>query len=582
MFKSLQVKVVSMFVFLVLAVIIIVGTFLVWSVSGFYHDMFARQMDEIFGESFVQQLVEGAAGDSNYISVTMNAYGAQLGIDSYRSYYILDQSTGAVLDRSDNLGVDSLEKTPNIITAMTGAVGREVRSDTAFMDYAVPVNAGENGYIIYVKDSKEELNQITRSILSVIAQALLLGGVISIFLGYLLSRTITTPISNLTKKAQKLAEGEFGNKIDVKSDDEIGRLTMAFNEMSTRLQETLTEISAEKNKAEAILQNMTDGLIAFDTDGHITHINPTAVRLLGLDVQKTLDFDGIFQGLDANIRMGDLLYIDDLTETEREITVGGASLKAHFLVYKDEMNKTSGILCVLQDVTRQQKLEMSRREFVANVSHELRTPLTTIKSYAETLQDMLSDNDTAGRFINTLISETDRMTRIVKDLLLLSRLEHSKELQYTRFPVGEMIGEVVETMRMVAQEHGHTLRFAASTELPVIYGDRDRLTQVLYNILSNAIKYTPHGGIIEVSAGKIYNDLYIKVKDNGIGIPKKDLERIFERFYRVDKARSRESGGTGLGLAIAKDIVEMHGGTITITSEPHKGTEVIISLPVLT
>lgn len=580
MFKSLQIKVVSLFVLLVLAVIIIVGTFLVWSVSDFYHEMFAEQMDGIFSDSFVAQLEEGASSDPDYVNKTMAAHVARMGIDSFRNYYILRASDGAVVYPPE-VGESVLEKTPNIITAMGGEVGREVRSEYTYMDYAVPVHTQDGGYIVYVKDSKEELNQVTRTVISIIAQTLLLGIIISTFLGYLLSKTISTPISNLTKKAQKLAEGEFGSKIDVKSDDEIGRLTNTFNEMSTQLQETLTEISAEKNKAEAILQNMTDGLIAFDTGGRIIHINPTAKRLLNLADIESMTFNDIFTRLEADIRMGDLLYIEDLNAAEREIVVGDVVIKAHFVVFRDEQNKTNGILCVFHDVTRQQKLDAARREFVANVSHELRTPLTAVKSYAETVQDMVSDNQTASRFTETIINETDRMTRIVKDLLVLSRLDHSKELQYTRFPVDELIEGVVKTMSLVAQEHGHVLRFAKSTGLPVFYGDRDRLEQVLYNIISNAIKYTPHGGLIEVSAGKIYNDLYIKVKDNGIGIPKEDLERIFERFYRVDKARSRESGGTGLGLAIAREIVEQHGGKITLTSQPGKGTEVIISLPVL-
>lgn len=579
MFKNLQIKVVFMFMMLALAVIIIVGTFLVSSVSAYYQDLFAEQMDAIFNEAFIQQLQEGAREDAAYIDNAMQAFVARMGIDSFRNYYVLSRTDAQVYSSSDILEGQNIEKSPNIIAAMLGEVGREVRSDTEFMDYAVPVDTPDGGRIIYVKDSKEELNQVTNTIIFIILQSLGVGVFISMVLGYLLSKTISTPIANLTRKAQKLSEGEFDNKIDVKSDDEIGRLTQTFNDMSARLQETLTEISAEKNKAEAMLQNMTDGLIAFDTNGEISHINPTAERLLSLPAGGAQDFNSIFGTLGVDIR--DLLYIDDIDATERDLNIGGIFLKAHFVVFRDEQDKTSGVLCVLHDITRQQKLEASRREFVANVSHELRTPLTTIKSYAETVHDMVEDQPTVSHFTDTIINETDRMTRIVKDLLVLSRLDHSKSMNCTKFPIDALIQKVVGTMELVARENGHTLRYATATELPVFYGDKDRIEQVLYNVISNAVKYTPNGGLIEVSAGKIYNDLYIKVKDNGIGIPPKDLDRIFERFYRVDKARSRESGGTGLGLAIAKEIVEAHSGKITITSEPDKGTEVMISLPVL-
>jgi len=238
-------------------------------------------------------------------------------------------------------------------------------------------------------------------------------------------------------------------------------------------------------------------------------------------------------------------------------------------------------LVVLHDVTRQQKLENARREFVANVSHELRTPLTTVKSYAETLLDMVDGTDVPVSFINTIVNETDRMTRLVKDLLVLSSLEQSGQLNKSSFDMKVLLAEVVDTLSLVAKEQGHRLNLKTKGDFSDFYGDRDRLEQLLYNIISNSLKYTPNGGKIEVTAERIYNTVYIRVKDNGIGIPEKDLGRIFERFYRVDKARSRQQGGTGLGLAISKNIVDAHEGNISIMSALQKGTEVTISLPVL-
>ena len=223
---------------------------------------------------------------------------------------------------------------------------------------------------------------------------------------------------------------------------------------------------------------------------------------------------------------------------------------------------------------------MSRREFVANVSHELRTPLTTIKSYSETIQAYAASEE-EKKFLDVIIREVDRMTRIVKDLLTLSSLDSNKfTANFEYCSLDELLREVVDKMSMDALRHKHIIEYFPSTSIPDIYADRDRIEQVITNIVSNAIKYTPDGGNIQMFAGCLYNEVYIKIKDNGIGINKEDLPRVFERFYRVDKARSREHGGTGLGLAIAKNFVELHGGTIKITSKAGKGTEVLIKLPI--
>lgn len=579
MLKSLQWKMVTMFLLLVLVILTIAGTFLILSVTDFYNQTFAEEMDAVFAPSFLQQFEN--SDSEEYLLTTLSAHTARMGIDSYRNYYVLSVSDGRIVGSSAE--ADSLlsMNTPNMITALSGNVGREIDSQASYMDYAVPVKMAEKNYIIYINDTKNELMGIIRQIYMIIIQALLLGLVIAFILGYFLSKAITTPIANLTKKAKRLSEGEFEYKIDVKSDDEIGRLTMTFNDMSAKLQETLLEISREKNKVEAMLLNMTDGIMAFDTSGALMHVNPTAKKMFCLRDGEPLFFDEFFASVGADIQMGDLLYLNDSGKCERDIDFRSVHLKANFVAFEDEQDNTGGVLIVLHDITKQQKLDLSRREFVANVSHELRTPLTTLKTYAETLRDMLENNQTALTFVDTILNETDRMTRLVKDLLVLSSLDHSVHLNKTAFPLRRLLCDVVTTMQLVAKEQRHTITFSATTELPDFYGDRDKLEQLMYNIISNSIKYTPDGGKIEVFAGKLYDDVYIKICDNGIGIPEKDLQQIFERFYRVDKARSRELGGTGLGLAISKGIVEAHGGTIKITSKIDKGTEVLITLPVM-
>lgn len=582
MFKSLQWKLVMVFVLLVLAIMTVAGSFLVLRVSVFYHDMFASEMADTFSQSFLARLENGAAVDTEFVKNTMRATMSRLGIDSYRNYYIISADSGMVLDGSSagssGLYVDS----DNFITALTGSVGNSTNARKQFMDYAVPVDTPSGRQIIYIKDTKEELTKIIQHIFEIIIQAVVLGIIISMIIGYFLSRAITTPISNLTKRARRLSEGQFDPRVEnIKADDEIGILAETFNDMSSTLKGTLSDISTEKNKIEAILQNMTDGVMAFGTDGKIIHINSTARKMLNIENVEQYRFDKLFSILGADILIGDLLYLEEKRSCEREVTKDNIALKVNFAVFDDERNKTGGVLAVLHDITKQQKLENSRREFVANVSHELRTPLTTVKSYAETLLDFVKDNKTAAAFTNTILNETDRMTRLVKDLLVLSSLENSASLNKTVFSLKAMIHDVVSTMTLVASEKGHRLQFKQSSELPEFYGDSDKLEQVLYNIISNSIKYTPNGGKIIVRAGKVYHEIHIEVQDTGIGIPEKDLSRIFERFYRVDKARSRELGGTGLGLAISKSIIDSHGGQIHIDSKPGEGTSVLITLPIV-
>ncbi len=580
MFKSLQWKLVSVFVLLVLAIMTIAGTFLVIRVSGFYHDMFASEMARTFTPEFIRDMERGSVDDENYVTEIMRTNMVQIGIDAYRNYYIVAEN-GAVIDSTTETNSSLMLDSDNFITALTGGIGNATDSTNSYMDYAVPLQTSQGLRVIYIKDTKEELRQIVWHIIEIIIQAVVLGILISVLFGFFLSRAITTPISNLTKRAKSISEGKFEPRTEIsQSTDEIGKLSETFNEMSAKLKGTLSDISTEKNKIEAILQNMTDGVMAFGTDGKMIHVNSTAKKMLKIENVENYRFDKLFSVLGANILIGDLLYLDNRS-CEREVKKGKLALKVNFAVFDDERNKTGGVLAVFHDITKQQKLEASRREFVANVSHELRTPLTTVKSYAETMLDFVKDNKTAESFTNTILNETDRMTRLVKDLLVLSSLENAAPLNKTLFSMKNMISDVVSTMSLVAGEKGHRLQFKQATEIPMFYGDRDKLEQVLYNIISNSIKYTPNGGRITVRAGKMYDEMRIEVQDTGIGIPEKDLARIFERFYRVDKARSRELGGTGLGLAISKGIIDAHKGEIQIKSKAGEGTTVMIKIPIM-
>ncbi|MBR4724051.1 MAG: HAMP domain-containing protein [Clostridia bacterium] len=580
MFKSIQTKIVTIFILVILSVVTVIGTFMTTNIVKLYNNEFSVMMEQVFTPALVSELEKSAQnGGAGGIWDIVSSYIGPLGIDTYRFYSILDSKTGDVLLTSDEAKSSANEKSDNLILAMTGKVGNTVNTQKSYMDYALPI--GEQ-YIVYVKDTKDEINSITRNVLFILIEALLVSVLISILLGYFFGRTITKPIRDLTKSTEHIAEGKFDIVSGIKSDDEIGILSDTFNYMSSTLKRTVNEVNSEKNKVETILQNMTDGILAFNLSGKLIHINPEAKRLIGRTFYDDLQFDTFFKEIGADISMGNIIYINDDKKTEREAVIGGRVIRFTFAPFNLE-NKISGIIVVVHDITNQQKLENARREFVANVSHELRTPLTTVKSYAETLMDMdIDDKETQNRFLDTIAGEADRMTRIVKDLLTLSRLDEGQyQLKpFERVNLSQLVSEIVEKMFFAAKEKHQDITLSAKKTPVYVMTDRDKLEQVIINIISNAVKYTPENGKIEVSCEKIYKDAYIKVRDNGIGIPAENLPRIFERFYRVDNARSRETGGTGLGLAIAKQIMTQLGGDISINSTYGEGTEVIISVPV--
>lgn len=580
MFKSIQTKVVAIFILTILSIVVVIGSFLTANIVKFYNSEFSVMMEQVFTPSLVSELEKSAASDgADGVWDIVTSYIGPLGIDTYRFYSILDAKTGSVI-KSDAGRNSGIEKTDNIIMAMSGKTGSITNTEKSYMDFAVPIDVNNSpAYIVYVKDTKSEVNSITRSVLFILVEALLFSVIIAIILGLFFSRTISKPISDLTKSAERIASGEFDHISRVKSDDEIGILSNTFSYMSATLRDTINEVNSEKNKVETILSNMTDGILAFNLSGELIHINPEAKKMIGRQYYDDINFDAFFKEIDADITIGDIIYIKNEEKTERQASIGDKVIRFSFAPFSIE-NKIGGILVVMHDITSQQKLELSRREFVANVSHELRTPLTTVKSYAETMMDMPTDSETQNRFLGTIAAEADRMTRIVKDLLTLSKLDEGQyELRpFEQIELSEFVSQIVEKMYFSAKEKHQTIKYISSGT-SYIMSDRDKLEQVVINIISNAIKYTPENGKIEVYSGALYQDAFIKVRDNGIGIPKENLPRIFERFYRVDKARSRETGGTGLGLAIAKQLMNQLGGNITINSTFGEGTEVIISVP---
>jgi len=448
---------------------------------------------------------------------------------------------------------------------------------------AVPIISSNNDVAgaIYISADLSGIEENIMSINKILTSATILALCITALLGNLLSRTFTGPIKEVTSKAERLAKGDFGQTITVKSRDEVGQLTEMFNYLTVRLKSTLDEMSREKNKVEAILTNMTDGIIAVNAEGVVIHANPAAYKIFNIREEDLYNrnFDDAAEKLDLGITFNDIL--NDSDKNYNILSINNLIIKISVVQIINEQNKAEGAMLVLQDVTEQEKLDKMRKEFVANVSHELRTPLTTIRSYTETLLDGASDNkEYTLNFLKVINSESERMTRLVKDLLQLSKLDYDKmEWNMKSLNILNLLRDCVVKMEMAARQKNQSLSFEAIGELCEINGDKDRIEQVIINIISNAIKYTPENGSIKVTAKRLKDSVEIRIADSGIGIPKEDLPRLFERFYRVDKARSRSMGGTGLGLSIAKNIVEAHKGSIRIESEYGKGSEVIINFP---
>ncbi len=585
-FKKLQWKLILIFLMLVLSVMIIAGTFLLNGVLSYYHTRFKDTMNKEFSGIILNNLEIALASDEpeEKIIEVMEAFStSRLGTNENRSYYILSANNGEFVHSSlgDNVSPDL---TSNILTAMEGNVGDEVSLNKTYMDFAYPVkDADEVKYIIYVKDLKQEIKEVSRNLITVILQAIVFASIMAMILGVFLSRSISGPIRNLTESASKMADGDFGASIAPEGNDEIGILTNTFNTMASKLKTTLDEISGEKDKIEVVLKNMADGIIAFDYLGNSVHINPAAEKMFSLQKGKTYKFSEFFEKLGIEVKLEEALLYDDKTGVNKTFTIEDTIINAHFAPYKIEQARTEGIIVAFQDITKQQKLDNSRRAFVADVSHELRTPITNIKSYSETLLDaQIDDEETKRSFLSVINSEADRMTRLVKDLLVLSQLDYSKtQFKFDDVNIRKLIEDVVNAMKIEAKNRNLTFEFIARNNVPeTVELDRDRINQVITNIVSNAFKFTKDGGAVTVILSAVEDKILISVMDTGIGIPQKDLPMIFERFYRVDKARSREQGGTGLGLAIAREIVKAHNGNITIESVYKKGSTVTITLPV--
>lgn len=447
-------------------------------------------------------------------------------------------------------------------------------------------NAGESVIgVLYVKNNIEGKYQEITDTARIFFTASLIAGAISIIVTLLIARSITQPIGEMREQALRIARGDYSGKVTVYGKDELGQLAETFNQLSDRIEEAQETTEAERNRLDSVLTHMTDGVIATDRRGKVITINDMAISLLDVKNEEVIG-SSLLELLDIekDYTLRKLLEDPEEMIIDRSSEEAGQMiLRIDFAMIRRESGFITGLVCVLHDVTEQEKNERERREFVSNVSHELRTPLTSMRSYIEALSEGAWQNpEIAPNFLNVTLEETDRMIRMINDLLNLSRMDAgNRELQLEYVNFNELINFVLDRFDMMVEtrDKKYTIRREFTKRDLWVELDTDKIIQVLDNIMNNAIKYSPDGGIISCRLLETHNNVIFSVTDEGLGIPKKDINKVFDRFYRVDKARARAQGGTGLGLAISREVIKAHNGSIWVESQEGQGSTFYISLP---
>ncbi len=572
--KSIRIKLVLLYILLVFLVMVVSSTFILLK---FRSDEAATAEQGIVNTADIiyDEVINSGVYTEETFTDGINGIFRNQGSDYLNQSAILDESGSRVIASSAPLESTAI---PVIISAANGIPQFQAwRKDTSqngtsreWFEYATPANE----YIIFVRTDASKSTMALTSMAGTLILASIIALVITGVFGLFFANTLTQPIFALTQKATELAKGTIDEELKVYSNDEIGQLTESFNYMAKELKFNIDNISTEKNKLEIILHNMNDGVLAYTSSGVLLHANSAAEELLD---ENVTDYS-FRELLDKYNVVYDESEEDEKENTSNTINVLDKFLSFNIKKYQNLFDKSSGIVIVIQDITKHKKLDDMRKEFVANVSHELRTPLTTVKSYTETLiDDELNNEEIAMNFLNVINGEVDRMAVLVQDLLDLSKFDSEKMvLNKEVIDLVRICEHTITQNKILADKKEQRITTYFEKESYKILGDATRINQVFNNILSNAIKYSPDGASIHMSISEDENDYICYIRDTGIGIPKDDLQNIFERFYRVDKARSRQMGGTGLGLAITKEIVEMHGGSIKAQSVRDVGTTMII------
>lgn len=582
--KSIKLRLVTMYIVLVIIIMTVSGTLIFWLTST---NEYTNLEDELMGAARV--IVVNASIDSDASTTEIEQDLKDIIQEYGKTYtdkrvYLLDKSGTVIYPIKDGHSKDQFYF-PQVMAALYEkelSKFDEVRfsgSDVVYRGYAEPIYSnGVVEYVVYVIASTEYIKSSQMQIIEIIMIAMILAVVLAGVLGVVFSNFITMPIRALSKKARDMAAGNLENTIEVLSRDEIGELTRNFNVMATSLNETLREISSEKNKLEIVFAHMTDGILVFNKEGLLIHSNPASINML--NITNEMKFEEVFSPYFENS------FHEIVRRIKREIVQHiikeeDKYYNACLAKFLDQNNNIMGVICVIQDITEHKKLEEMQKEFVANVSHELRTPLTTIKSYTETLIDgAMHDEEITARFLNVINHEGDRMTTLVQDLLDLSKLDNKQTIfKMSDINLNLLVKESVDKYKIHANKKNQQLTYHETNHNHKVFGDLNRVEQVIKNIVSNAVKYSQDEAKIDIYTYEEKKYIVVEVSDSGMGIPKEDIARIFERFYRVDKARSRDMGGTGLGLSIAKEIMECHGGKIEVDSTIGEGTTFYLYFP---
>lgn len=589
-FKSIRLKFILIYVLLILIALQVISVY------------FVRQLEDQFLSNFTNSLRERVSLLSYNVEQELNKPRDEQDISKLLSRNDILSSTNDIIEvqvidknkvvigtsNPDNRTLIGQRSTEGrVILALLGTsyekVLRDPKTNQRIKVIAEPIKT-ESGEIIgaiFLKASMEDLYNQMHKINRILSYGTILAIVITMGLGILLSQTITKPLSDMRRQAQVMSKGDFTRKVKVYGDDEIGQLALAFNELTMKLQEANATTEGERRKLSSVLTHMTDGVIATDRHGNVILLNDRAEEMLNVS-RETILGKPIMEVLGLEYELDwEQLYdhsesvLLDFSDSEEEFII-----RANFSVIQKENGPINGLIAVLHDVTEQEQIERDRREFVVSVFHELRTPLTTLRSYLEALADgAWKDETIAPEFLAVTQNETERMIRLVNDLLHLSKLDNKEiQLKVRRVDFIDYFHTIIDRFEISKKESIEFVRQLPKTKIFVSF-DQDKLTQVLDNIISNAMKYSPEGGKVTFQLIKLGKHIRVSISDEGVGIPKESINRIFDRFYRVDKARSRQLGGTGLGLAISREIIHVHGGEIWATSIEGKGTTINFTLP---
>ncbi len=592
-FKSIHVKFVLIYILLILLAMQIIGLYfseqLEETLRGNFEDSIEDRM-EIIEFSVREEMIRNRTDEDLTIEQSLRSVLSNFNSQDINEIRVVDnryrilatslgenQSLVGQRSTDDQIRRSIIGETPLEQTYLDSNIEERVWVKT------LPITAvgGEMLGTLYVKAEVENVYDQMDSINSILAGGTAIALVITAVLGVLVAQTISRPIADMRRQAQAMAKGNFSRKVRVYSEDEIGQLARAFNHLTNRLQESQQSTESERRKLASVLANMTDGVLSTDRRGRIILINEPALQLLNVSRETVINRPvTTVLGLDESYTFEDLIDMRDAITLDISSQDQATLLRTTFSVIQKETGFVNGLIAVLHDNTEQEKIDMERREFVANVSHELRTPLTTMRSYLEALADgAWQDPELAPNFLNVTQTETERMIRLVNDLLKLSKMDSSEaDLSREMVEFGVFFNRIIDRFEMSKSQNVSFERKVPKSQYFVEI-DTDKLTQVIDNIISNALKYSPEGGKVRFSVREKEGELLVSISDEGMGIPKENVERIFDRFYRVDRARSRAMGGTGLGLAISKEMINAHGGKIWAQSRYGKGTSIHFTLP---